>query len=347
MLQVVYRGFAPGKVILLGEHAVVYGHPALAGPLRQGVTATGARALRPRLLLPAALRKEARRALQAAFDAAAKAAGSPGVVVRLASELPVSMGLGSSAAVSVAIARVLLAAAGRQAGTEAVCALAEQMERQFHGTPSGIDHTCAARSELIAFQRDGKRRRVRAVRSPRPLGVVVALAGERPSTRQTVAALRMRQARWKARYRRLLGEIGEVAREGTRAVERGDLDGLGDAMNVNHGLLVALGLSSRAIDEQVHALRQLGALGAKLTGAGGDGGAVVGLFEEPRRAVARLRRRGVACFESALTGPEPLGLSASPCELPAVEERDHQDRQRDRPDERTEVHRQREHPHPR
>ena len=97
--------------------------------------------------------------------------------------------------------------------------------------------------------------------------------------------------------------MGRLAAEGAKAVEAGDLEALGDAMNVNHGLLAALGLSSPALDEMVHRLRALGALGAKLTGAGGDGGAVIGLFLEPEPAVRELTRQGMRCFGSQLAGP--------------------------------------------
>ena len=144
------------------------------------------------------------------------------------------------------------------------------------------------------------------MKSPRPLKVLVALVGERRPTKVTVSALRERQTRWQARYARLFREIGTLAAEGARAVEAGDLEALGDAMNVNQGLLVALGLSSPPLEEMVYRLRQMGALGAKLTGAGGDGGAVIGLFLEPEPAVAKLMRLGVRCFSSQLAGPRAL-----------------------------------------
>jgi mevalonate kinase len=189
-----------------------------------------------------------------------------------------------------------------------VADVALEMEREFHGTPSGIDHTTSAMGGLILFRRrpGEKRGSARRVRSPRPLKVLVALAGKRQSTRETVADLRARTQQWPERYRRLIREIGRVAEEGARAVEEGDLEALGDAMTVNHGLLVALRLSSAPLDEMAHRLRRVGALGAKLTGAGGDGGAVVGLVLEPEPAVARLRREGVACFASQLAGPQAL-----------------------------------------
>ncbi|MCI0572927.1 MAG: mevalonate kinase [Myxococcaceae bacterium] len=299
------RAFGPGKVILLGEHAVVYGHPALAGSISRGVTAHGAPARECGLALPAGLPVAVRRQLRAAFKVAAELTGRPAVRVTLERDLPTSMGLGSSAALSVATARLLLQAAGRRARPAEVAHVALGMEREFHGTPSGVDHTCSALGTLIEYRRrpGAEAGRARVVECPRPLHVVVALVGERSPTRSTVAALRARRERWPARYGRLFAEVGRVVHEGVAAVEQGDLEALGDVMNVNQGLLSALGLSSPGIDAMVHRLRQEGALGAKLTGAGGDGGAVVGLFERPERGVRRLTADGITCFTSQLAGP--------------------------------------------
>lgn len=300
--------FASGKVILLGEHGVVYGHPALAGPLSWGVTAKGAPAKACGLSVPKGLPSAHAKQLKRAFEAAAEAAGHPAVKVSVESDLPASMGLGSSAAVAVSIARLLLSASGRKTSPREVERVAFAMEREFHGTPSGIDHTCSAYGELIQYRKKpgADAGSVRVVESKRPLKILVALVGERSPTKATVGALRERQARYPARYRRLFEEIANLVKEGTSAIEAGDLDALGDAMNINHGLLSALGLSSQRIDDMVYRLRRMGALGAKLTGAGGDGGAVIALFLEPEPTVAKLTREGITCFSSQLAGPRAL-----------------------------------------
>ncbi|ABF90439.1 mevalonate kinase [Myxococcus xanthus DK 1622] len=297
--------FGAGKVILLGEHSVVYGHPALAGPLSQGVTARAVPAKACQLALPSTLSRPQRAQLTAAFARAAEVTGAPPVKVSLEADLPLAVGLGSSAALSVACARLLLQAAGKVPTPKDAARVAWAMEQEFHGTPSGVDHTTSAAEQLVLYWRKpgAAKGTGQVVESPRPLHVVVTLAGERSPTKKTVGALRERQARWPSRYERLFAEIGRVSSEGAKAVAAGDLEALGDAMNVNQGLLAALGLSSPPLEEMVYRLRELGALGAKLTGAGGDGGAVIGLFLEPKPVVTKLTRMGVRCFSSQLAGP--------------------------------------------
>ncbi|MEW5737714.1 MAG: mevalonate kinase [Myxococcota bacterium] len=295
--------FGPGKIILLGEHGVVYGHPALAAPISRGVRAWAEPSDAPQLELPEELSAAHRDALERAFARAAKKAGHPRVSVHLESELPLSMGLGSSGALAVAVSRVLLEAKhARPASPKQVEALALEMEREFHGTPSGVDHTTSARGTMIVYRRG----QAREVRAKKPVKVLVALVGPRAGTKVTVGALRERQARWPSRYRRVFQEIGRLVEEGAKAATAGDLSALGDVMNLNQGLLNALGLSSPRLEDMVFRLRAAGALGAKLTGAGGDGGAVIGLFPEPEPAVVRLRREGIDCFASQLAGPRTL-----------------------------------------
>jgi mevalonate kinase len=291
-----FTAFGPGKIIVIGEHAAVYGEPVLAGAIDRGVTAHG-REGQCRIEAPPELTEAQAEALQRAFAKAAGRLKVPMIQVRVTSDLPVAVGLGSSAALSVAVSRLLLQAAGKTATVNAVRALAAAMEGEFHGTPSGVDHTTSARGELVLYRREGP---TKTVKKKRPVRMVVALAGVRTPTKTTVAGLRERRARWPKRYARLFHEIGTLASEGAKAVARGDLAELGDLMNVNHGLLWAMQLSSERLDAMVRRLRSLGARGAKLTGAGGDGGACIGLFDDPTEAVARLTAEGVQCFESEL-----------------------------------------------
>ncbi|MDP2271481.1 MAG: mevalonate kinase [Archangium sp.] len=295
--------FGPGKVILLGEHGVVYGHPALAAAISRGMRAWGVPAQSTSLKIPDGVSPSQQEALERAFARAAKKTKHPKISVHLESELPLSMGLGSSGALAVAVCRVLIEAqTGQPAKARQVEALAFEMEKEFHGTPSGVDHTTSARGTMVLF----KQGKAAEVVASKPVKVLVAMVGPRSSTKQTVGALRERQKKWPARYKRVFEQIGKLVLEGASAVRQGELEALGDVMNMNHGMLNALGLSSPPIEEMVARLRGLGALGAKLTGAGGDGGAVIGLFREPEPSVMKLRAQGIDCFASQLAGPGAL-----------------------------------------
>ncbi len=290
-------GFAPGKVIVLGEHAVVYGHAALCSALPVGVTVEAIPAAATRVRVATRLQKGQQQLLHQAVKLGIEKARAPSVDLRLRSELPVGMGLGSSGALSVAVARALLSLSGEPMPKKAqILEVALAMETVFHGTPSGVDHHTSALGGTVIFQRG----RTRAVHGKTPLHLLVLLVGQRPATKTTVAALRERQRQWPKRYQRIFATIGSVAKEGAEAVERSDGHWLGDLMNMNQGLLSALQLSGPHTDAAVHALRKRGALGAKLTGAGGDGGAVIGLFDNVNPARLFFERQGYRCFTTTL-----------------------------------------------
>jgi mevalonate kinase len=287
------RGRAGGKVILLGEHVVVYGRPAIAAGLPIGLevevsAGTGPAVTSDEPLLatdprPRTLVGEAARFLE--VDPAC-------VVARVRSDLPPGRGLGSSAALAVATLRALAAATARQLDAAAELDAGRRLEAIFHGTPSGIDPAAAALGTCFRFVR-GEPPSVTPVHPAVALPVVIAF-GERP--RSTGAAVGGLRARWEAargRYEALFDEVAAVVERGAAAAEAGDLAALGRAFDDNQALLERLGVSSDAIAALVAAARRAGALGAKLTG-GGAGGAVIALAEEPEALARCLERDGWA-----------------------------------------------------
>jgi len=309
------KASAPGKVLLLGEHAVVYGHPALAAALGRRVAVEveeDPKGPAIELLAPAtfpvstptstpiatstspfpwstALSAVATppELLRATSDLAAAAGAPPRFRARVRSELPLGGGLGSSAALGVALARAFAQLAGRDCPPERAEQLALQLERVFHGAPSGVDPAICARGGVILFRR-GEPAEVERI-SPRvPLHLAVVLTGVVRGTRSTVLPLSARRAERPDLYDPMLAFLGELARGGARALERGDLQDLGVRFDAAHGVLGALGVSCPELEEAVAALRGAGALGAKLTGAGG-GGAAIGLGRDAAHAAALVR----------------------------------------------------------
>ena len=187
--------------------------------------------------------------------------------VTVRSEIPIAGGLGSGAALSTALVRALFAHAGHAAAPAETSAIVYESERHYHGTPSGIDNTVIALERPIRFDAGA----VATVRVAAPFELVVADSGEIGLTREVVASVRARRALDPARCDAWFDRIGRLSQSAVRALAEADLDGLGRLVDENHALLQDLGVSTPRIDRMVVAARAAGALGAKLSGAGGGG----------------------------------------------------------------------------
>jgi len=294
---VIARASAPGKVLLLGEHAVVYGHPALGAALRRGVRIEVAEsrdrsiAVRspPGISPPPEL-------LEAALEMAERIGAPARFRAMIDTELPLGAGLGSSAAVGVALARAFSELVGRSCPDERAAELALGFERHFHGAPSGVDPAICANGGVILFRR-GEPPRIERVRVRAPIFVCVALTGIARGTRSTVLPLSERRTARPDLYDPLLASLGELARGGATALERGDLADLGARFDEAQEVLAVLGVSCPELDDVVRLLRKATALGAKLTGAGG-GGAAIGLARDREHADALAAAVAAARLES-------------------------------------------------
>ncbi len=279
---------ASGKVILLGEHSVVYGRPAIAAPLsglRARVTLTPhsgplhiqAPAVGIDAPLPD-LPPDHPLARIVLLTAEHYQLPLPRAVLRIESDIPVASGLGSGAAVSTAIVRALVAWYNVRPDPARVSALVYEVEKIHHGTPSGIDNTVIAYEQPVYFVRGRPPERF----SPRiPLPLIIADSGIPSPTREVVGDLRRRWEADPSRYEGLFDRIAAEVEAARRAIEEGDLPELGKRMGRNHELLREIGVSSAALDRLVEAARGAGALGAKLSGAGW-GGNVIALVEPPQ-----------------------------------------------------------------
>lgn len=280
---------APGKVILLGEHAVVYGRPAIAVPVWESTATVTVTDL-------AGAESEARARIVAhdtgeTIDLATAPADHPlALVARLAllrlgitpppnwrmdvrSDIPMASGLGSGAAVSTALARAIFAHAEQPADPAVISEIVYESERVHHGTPSGIDNTVIAYGQPVWFVR-GEGPQIFAPGGDFTLAI--ADSGIASPTLETVGDVRRAHDRNPARLEALFDEIGHIAIEARQVLQSGDSAALGKLFEANQRLLEFLKVSSEPLQRLIHAARGAGALGAKLSG-GGRGGNVIAL----------------------------------------------------------------------
>jgi mevalonate kinase len=273
-------GYAGGKAIVLGEHAVVYGGPAIAAGIDRGAhaqataIAQGPSVLRIRGWGLTALETDDDNDLARAFRALLTAARAHDGAQRhcevdVEASLPPGGGLGCSAAIGVAIARAL----EPRASESTVLDWTMAWERVFHGNPSGVDAALSARGGCFVFR---KGEALEPVRLRSPLHLCVGHTGATSSTKVMVEAV----ARLRERKRELVDQTFEAIRvlvsNAQLAIEAGDRTALGRLMDLNQMLLSGLFVSTTEIERMCGVARDAGALGAKLTGAGG-GGSVIAL----------------------------------------------------------------------
>lgn len=283
------HGHTWAKAILLGEHSVVYGHPAVAVPLHDlRMRATATPVTGPSMLRslgycgPMSGAGPDFACVARAFEAAREFSGclEQSFAITTRSDFPHQRGLGSSAAASGAIIRAVLDSCGRRASSDELFDLTQMAERVAHGRPSGLDAAATSSAGPIRFHSGDMRRLSQRIEGAH---LVIADSGVRGSTREAVGGLRERYERDTGRIGPLIEALGELAGTAVDALADGDAPALGGAMDRAHTILAGLGLSLPVLDALTAEARRAGALGAKLTG-GGLGGCIIALADGPRAA---------------------------------------------------------------
>lgn len=329
-------GRAAGKVILFGEHAVVYGRPALAVPVTQVWAEARVEAAAPGsgvVIWAADLGEEialrhaaADQPLAAAVRLALAAIGAQGQGsgkaevgtgrlsaldfrptpepdwrITIRSTIPIASGMGSGAAVTAAIVRAIAAlsvaptpnpqspippvtdATPPPLAPAVLSDLVYEVERLYHGTPSGVDNTVIAYGQPVYFVRG---RRPEPFTIGRPFTIVIGDTGIRSSTRIAVEEVRRRWTQEPARFEALFDRIAQIVEAARAALAAGRPEQLGPLMDENHAVLQEIGVSCPELDALVGAARAAGAAGAKLSGAGRGGNMIALVAGEAAADVA-------------------------------------------------------------
>ncbi len=279
---------APGKIILFGEHAVVYGRPALAVPVTQvhvdveisDSTRAGIWIDAPNVNLHAELNTLPSDHPLASvihnFLFLSRVSPFPDLEIKIMSTIPVASGLGSGAAVTVALTRALTSHLDFPMTDEQINAFAHEIEKLHHGTPSGIDNTAITYSKPVYFI---KGLPIETFKVGIPFTIVIADTGISAPTKQSVGDVRKLWEADQGKWERVFDAVGAIAKKARTSIERGKKKDLGELMNRNHALLQELTVSSLELDSLVSAALKAGALGAKMSG-GGRGGNMIALVAD-------------------------------------------------------------------
>ncbi len=285
-----FSATSPGKIILFGEHAVVYGEPAIATP----VFSSQAKAIvtahikgkpgeiwieAPDISLSAPIDQlKTNHPLRAVIQVVIgdkELNQVPSCNIQISSEIPPSSGLGSSAAISISLIRAFSAFLGTRLSDEKVSDFAFEVEKIHHGTPSGIDNTVISHQKPVYYRKGNP---FEFLEIGEEFSVLIVYSGKPGNTKEAVEGVRERWQEEPDRYNQTFSRIGEITKAAKKIIETGNPDHLGALMNENHELLQELGVSSPGLDELVLAALEAGALGAKLSG-GGLGGHIIALVK--------------------------------------------------------------------
>ncbi|GAB4168329.1 MAG: hypothetical protein Kow00108_01420 [Calditrichia bacterium] len=290
-----------GKVILLGEHAVVYGRHAIAAPINLAIQAKveeaddGIHLVIPRWGVEEKMHKgmEHKYSIYASLDMILSklALIDKNMRIEIFPNIPRAMGLGGSAALAVSIIRALSEHYKLNLTNEEINDMAYQSEMLAHGNASGIDNTLATYGKFLLFKK-GEPPEIKEIHPPKSIPIVIGLTGVESLTAKMVAKVQSAWQNNQKLYEKIFDDIDQLTMDSIEAIQNYDLHKLGELMNINQGLLNALQVSSSEIEELIAIARRNGAIGAKLTGGGG-GGAMIAICPNCQdQVVAAMRKAG-------------------------------------------------------
>lgn len=274
-------GESHSKLILVGEHAVVYGQPAIAIPFPLKIRAQVRKSI-GEITISSLLYTGKMEGISSEMNGISECIKNTlmhlnkplkDLNIAVNSEIPLGRGLGSSAAVATAIVRGIFLYFNKSLTEKELFSLVEISESYAHGKPSGIDMMAVASDSPIYFKRQEG---ACSIKAPKPFYMVVADSGKIGGTRSAVEIVKKNHLADSERIDAVVNRIGEITDKAREAISRGELRNLGTLLNKNHEELKLLGVSDEIIDGMVDTAMRAGAIGAKLTG-GGMGGCMVAL----------------------------------------------------------------------
>jgi mevalonate kinase len=285
-------GTGYGKAILFGEHFVVHGMPAIVAGLKNLRTVMDVE--------EGPWNPELDDKAKAGYAAVAKACGIDGktFTLNIKEMVPLKQNLGSSAAFFVAFANALNKKYRRGMKKDAINRAAYEGEKSIHGKPSGIDNSASTYGKPLIFKKDAEGNfRISRLKIGAPIHLLISNTGEKKGTGELVAQF----GAMKDKYS-VSGNVFALYRNvftgAKKAIKEGNIDELGFLMGIDHSLLAVFSLSTPNIEKARFLMRDNGALGSKITGAGG-GGNIIGLFasqEAAEKAKAEMENQGFKSF---------------------------------------------------
>lgn len=297
------RGEAKGKIILFGEHFVVHGAPAIACGISSGVVVELKESDQNRIITKHKVIEKL------SLDGIERVLAVMGIHerydVHLTGDLRTYGGLGSSAAFCVALVKALAKEKDIHLTKAEINKYAYAGEGAFHGNPSGIDNTIATHGGVVEFRR-GKtpeENQFDFLELYKPLDMVISFSGKYSQTAKMVERVRDFKTQDEEEFAQLVDEYIDIVYKGRAALEKGQIDVIGNLMNANQSLVSELGLSDEGNDKINEIALANGALGAKLTGGGG-GGCCIALAKDENHAKEiekKIKEKGFDSFATRVS----------------------------------------------
>lgn len=297
---------APGKIYLYGEHAVVYGYPAIACAIDKRTTIKakelknneiilepkdlGFRSLKIKqnqnkeIELPNKEIKKLDYIKKSIKKIFTEYNTKTGLKLEIKSDLPVGGGLGSSATVVIATLYATKEILGLNTPKEKIAKMGYEVEKEVQGEASPCDTFTTTMGGLTKVRKDKELKN----KKPPQIPLVIGSTGKKSPTKKLVQEVKELKGENPGIIKNLFKTIEEITKRGEKAIDKGDLEKIAELMNINQGILDALGINNQKLSKLIYYTRKNGALGSKITGAGG-GGCMVALGEKKEKIAEAIK----------------------------------------------------------